>query len=108
MSGQPNIVFDAPIFFAFVYGVAIVQYTCIGRFMLGFIVPANSPNYIWRWFVLLTDWAIRLCRYWTPTYVRGIWMPLVAFFWLTLFRLIGAIVLQNMGLAPSITPAAGG
>jgi hypothetical protein len=35
-------------------------------------------------------------------------MPLVAFFWLTLFRLIGAILLQNMGLAPSITPAAGG
>ncbi|MCA3246359.1 MAG: hypothetical protein ACKOEE_13715 [Tagaea sp.] len=108
MSGTPNIVFDHPVFFAFVYGVAIVQYTCIGRFMLGFIVPATSPNYIWRWFVLLTDWAIRLCRYWTPTYVRGMWMPLVAFFWLTLFRLIGAIALQNMGFAPTLSGAGGG
>jgi hypothetical protein len=110
MSGSNSFVFAYPIFFAFVYGVAIVQWTCVGRFMLGAILPHNSPNYIWRWFRLLTDWVMYAMRFVTPLYVRPVWVPLIAFFWLGLLRLVGSMVLFKMGLAPMLsgTGAEGG
>ncbi len=108
MTGTPNFVFDYPVFFLFVYGIAVVQWTCIGRFLLGAILPMDSPNYIWRWFRLLTDWVVAAMRYVTPIYVRPLWIPLIAFFWLGLVRLVGSFVLFKLGLAPTLSTAGGG
>jgi hypothetical protein len=107
MTGAPNFVFDYPVFFLFVYGIAVVQWTCIGRFLLGAILPMESPNYIWRWFRLLTDWVVAAMRFITPIYVRPLWIPLIAFFWLGLLRLVGSFVLFKLGLAPTLSGGGG-
>ena len=31
------------------------MYTMLGRFLLGLMVDADSPNYIWRFFCRITD-----------------------------------------------------
>ena len=38
--------------------LAALMYTLLGRVVLGFFVDADSPNYIWRWFRRVTDWAL--------------------------------------------------
>ena len=58
-------------FWIWAYGLAVVAWTCLGRFMLGFMVPPNSGNYIWRAFRFLTDWAIALIRLITPALHRA-------------------------------------
>jgi hypothetical protein len=107
MSGSPNFLLDFPVFWLFVYGVAVVQWTCIGRFMLGGVLPMDSRNYIWRWFRLLTDWVMYAMTFVTPIYVRPIWLPLIAFFWLGFIRLVGSMVLFKLGLAPTISGGGG-
>ena len=72
----------APFWIA-IYVLGIVTWSCVGRFLLAWFVPAIHPaNYIWRGFVFATDWAIGLCAFVTPRYVRRGFMPLVTFFWL--------------------------
>jgi uncharacterized protein YggT (Ycf19 family) len=35
--------------------LAALMYTLVGRALLGLFVPPESPNYIWRFFVRVTD-----------------------------------------------------
>jgi hypothetical protein len=37
------------------YAFAVLFWTLIGRFMFGFFLPPDSPNYIYRWFCRLTE-----------------------------------------------------
>jgi hypothetical protein len=37
------------------YAFAVLFWTLIGRFMFGFFLPPDSPNYIYRWFRRLTE-----------------------------------------------------
>ena len=46
--------------------LAAVMYTVIGRLVLGFFVPENWDNFIWRGFRFVTDPAVRAVRYVTP------------------------------------------
>jgi hypothetical protein len=86
------------------YGLAAVIWSCVGRFLLSWFVPALQPgNYIWRGFVLVTEWAVRGFAAITPSYVAPILLPLVAAFWLYWGArpLLFAAFIQ-LGLAPRL------
>jgi hypothetical protein len=104
---QPFIVDHLP-FWLVTYALALTGWACLARFMMQAIVPLDSPNYIWRGFRLLSDWAVWLARRMVPSYITGLFLPLVAAFWLFALRWIFGIVMIAAGLAPSITPPGGG
>jgi uncharacterized protein YggT (Ycf19 family) len=82
------------------YVLAALFYTLVGRFLLSLIVPADTKNYIQRWFVRLTEPVVRVVGWITPALVPAILLPLVAAVWLTLLRLALWI-----WLGPSLGPA---
>jgi hypothetical protein len=92
-------------FWAVTYILALTAWGCIGRFMMQAIVPPDSPNYIWRGFVLLTGWAVWVARRMVPSFVTAPFLPLVAAFWLFAVRTIFGLAMLGAGMAPSITPA---
>jgi hypothetical protein len=86
------------------YGLAVVAWSCVGRFLLAFFVPSLQPtNYIWRAFVALTEWAVQLARLVTPSYVRPIFLVLIAAFWVFHLRFAAFFAMAAAGLTPSIT-----
>ena len=68
------------------YLLAVVMYTLIGRFVLAFVFAPDSPNYIWRGFRRITDWAVAAFGFVTPRYVRALFLPLIGAFWLFILR----------------------
>lgn len=83
------------------YLMAALAYTMVARFGLGLFVPETWPNYIWRFFLRVTDpvlWAVRLV---TPRFVQRLYLPLLGAFWLSLARLGYWLALQGAGLAPA-------
>jgi YggT family protein len=83
------------------YLAALVMYTLIGRFFLTFLFSADAPNYIWRGFRFITDWAVAAVRFLTPQYVMPLFLPLIGAFWLFLLRHIYYVILANAGAAPT-------
>jgi uncharacterized protein YggT (Ycf19 family) len=88
------------------YGLAMVAWTCIGRFMLSVFVAEGSRNYIWRAFVAISAPAMACARAISPRAVGLPLLPLVAAFWLFLLRVIIFIVLFHAGMVPRISGAA--
>lgn len=86
------------------YGLALVVWCCVGRFLLFMFVAGRHPeNYIWRSFVALTSWWIRPVQYVTPRLISPFYMPLVAAFWLYALRIVLFLMLRHWGLAPTLT-----
>jgi uncharacterized protein YggT (Ycf19 family) len=85
------------------YLLALVGYTLLGRFVLGWFVPAGWHNPIWRAFVTLTRPAIALVRPITPFFVHAALLPVVAVFWVFAARLALWVGLAASGLAPAAT-----
>ena len=82
------------------YVLAAAMYTLLGRLVLGFLVPADWDNYIFRAFERFTDPIVHQVRVVTPS-VLG--LPLVILFavlWIMLIRLAFLVTLMNAGLAP--------
>ncbi|MBI3452062.1 MAG: YggT family protein [Rhodospirillales bacterium] len=101
MQGQ-NIWWDYWYFHLTNYALAALLYTLLGRFLLGVLLPPDSPNYIYRWFCRLTDFVVRWTSFITPAYVATRYVPLAAAFWLAAVRLALYIVLYQFGLLPKI------
>ncbi|MGE0501721.1 MAG: hypothetical protein AB7I79_12290 [Rhizobiaceae bacterium] len=80
--------------------LAAVMYTMIGRLLLGFFVPEDWDNYIWRGFRLVTDPAVRVVRTITPS---ALGQPIVLVFgtiWLMVVRVAYFVLLVSIGLSP--------
>ena len=75
--------------------------------MMQFVVPPESTNYIWRAFRTLSAWPVAAAKLLVPSYVHGLFLPLVAAFWIFILRLAFGITMLAAGLAPRITPAGG-
>ena len=91
-------------FWVVTYLLALTGWACLGRFMMQlFMTPANS-NYIWRGFLLLTNWAVWIATRLVPSYVTPPFLPLVAAFWLFAVRMIFGLVMVSLGYAPRISP----
>jgi hypothetical protein len=89
------------------YGLAVVMWSCIGRFML-FFVPALQPNnYIFRAFYNLTEWAVRCVRVITPAAVSPFWLVPITAFWLFHLRVVAFFVMAHLGMTPQLSPAGG-
>lgn len=84
------------------YLLSLVIYTLFGRFLLGLFLPPDSPNYIWRFFVRLSDPALRVINWLIPLYVAPPLRPLVAAFHLYLLRVGFWLALAMQGLAPKL------
>ena len=46
--------------------LAALMYTLLGRVLLGLMVDADSPNYIWRFFCRITDPVVAVVATVTP------------------------------------------
>ncbi len=101
---QPDFILGYLPFWIVTYAAALTGWACMGRFLMQAFFPVESPNYIWRGFLLLTNWAIAVARRLTPSYVTAFYLPLVAAYWLFLFRMIFGLVMLSAGLAPRISP----
>lgn len=84
------------------YALSLLAWTCLGRFVLSFILPPDSGNYIWRFFVLVTAWPVRAAAWLTPRVVPFILLPLLATLWLFLARFAFFTVMFAAGLAPTL------
>lgn len=87
------------------YLLAALLYTLLGRFVLGFMVPPDSSNYIWRFFRKLTDPVVAATGFITPRFIGPFLLPLVGMFWLTVLRVGLLIALFAIGLAPQASGA---
>jgi hypothetical protein len=81
--------------------LAAAMYTLLGRLFLGFFVPENWDNFIWRGFRLLTDPVVRVVRFITPEVLAHPVVLVFAALWLMALRLAYFVFLFNAGLAPT-------
>lgn len=80
------------------YLLAVVMYTLVGRFVLSFVFAPDSPNYIWRGFRRLTDWAVATFGFVTPRYIHSLFLPVIGTFWLFILRHVFFMVMARAGL----------
>ena len=85
------------------YLLAVLGYTLLARFALGFFVAPDWNNYIWRFFRRVTDPCLKATAYITPAQVGATaFLPVVAAFWTFLLRYVWFFLLSSAGLAPEL------
>jgi len=88
------------------YGLAAAIWSCLGRFLLAWFVPGVQPtNYVYRAFVLLTEWAVRAVSWITPRYVRAEFLPPIAALWLVYLRIAVFVLMSGWGMVPRLAGA---
>ncbi len=95
-------------FWVMSYTLAVVGWTCVGRFLLGLFLPPDSPNYIWRAFRALTDWAVRAVSVVTPQAVPVPLLVPITALWVFVLRGVLSLAMLAAGMVPSLGPAPGG
>ncbi|WP_436642537.1 YggT family protein [Microbaculum sp. FT89] len=70
------------------YVLAALMYTLLGRFILSFMFPPDSRNYIFRAFVRLTDPVLALVRPITPAAVPHLVLLVFAAIWILVARIV--------------------
>ena len=70
------------------YVLAALMYTLLGRFILSFMFPPDSKNYIFRAFVRLTDPVLALVRPITPAAVPHLVLLVFAAIWILVARIV--------------------
>lgn len=70
------------------YVLAALMYTLLGRFILSFMFPPDSKNYIYRAFVRLTDPVLALVRPITPAAVPHLVLLVFAAIWILVARIV--------------------
>jgi YggT family protein len=86
--------------------LAAVMYTMLGRVLLGLMVDADSPNYIWRFFCRITDPVVALIAVVTPKAAPPVLLWLFGFVWLFWLRVVLHYALLVLNLAPKLGGAA--
>jgi len=107
VTGQSDIWWSYLYFHLPNYAFSVLFYTLFGRFLLGFVVPPGTSNYIYRWFCRLTDWLIRPVDRITPRMIPRPFLPPVAAFWVIVARVLFFMLMFQAGLTPRLTPAGG-
>jgi hypothetical protein len=83
--------------------LAALMYTLLGRAVLGLIVDPDSKNYIWRFFVRLTDPVVAAVAVVTPRAAVPVVVWLFCFVWMFWLR----VVLLNVFLVFGATTPIG-
>jgi hypothetical protein len=84
------------------FGLAVLMYTLAGRVLLGLLVQPDSPNYIWRFFVRVTDPVIAVVALVTPKAAMPVVTWLFGVVWLFWLRVGLLYVFLLLGAAPQI------
>jgi hypothetical protein len=100
---QPDFFLSHLPFWVVNYGLALLAWTCIGRFMLSAFVAEESRNYIWRSFVAITWLPMRLLRPIVPLQIGPRLLPLAVAFWLFMLRIVAFLAMFHAGLAPRVS-----
>lgn len=105
---QPDFLLGHLPFWIVTYALSAVAWSCVGRWLLGLFVPPESPNYIWRAFRALTDWAVAAVSVITPRAVPAPLLVPITALWVFLLRGVLSVAMFAAGMVPTIAPAAGG
>lgn len=86
--------------------LAALMYTLIGRFVLGFIFDEKSDNFIWRFFILITEPVAKVVGFFTPQAVPPTIVLLLAVVWVFALRcmLLVGLMLAGVGPTPGVSP----
>ncbi|TCT09347.1 YGGT family protein [Tepidamorphus gemmatus] len=79
------------------YVLAALMYTLLARFVLSFLFAPDSPNYIFRAFVRLTDPVLAVVRVITPAAVPPLILLIFAAIWMLFLRIV--LVVAVVGAA---------
>ena len=85
------------------YLLAALMYSLLARFVLSFFLPADSANYIFRFFVRITNPAVALFGFLTPRAVPALVLMLFSVVWLLMIRFVFFLVMAGAGLAPTVS-----
>jgi len=84
------------------YVLAALMYSLLARFVLGFFLAPESGNYIFRFFVRITDPVLRAVRFMTPLAISGQVLLLFGVVWLLMVRFGFFLAMAQAGLAPAV------
>lgn len=99
---SPDFFWDFLPFWIMNYGLGLIGWTLVGRFLLGFLVPASSPNYIWRFFRRLTEWPLAVVRFVTPRLVPAHLTVALGAYWCFALRFVLFSVMAAHGMVPGL------
>jgi len=85
------------------YVLAALMYSLLARFVLSFFMAPDSTNYIFRFFVLITDPVLRIVAWVTPRAVPPLLLLLFSAIWMIMLRFTFFIAMANAGLAPTVS-----
>lgn len=85
------------------YILAALMYSLIARFILALFMRPDSPNYIYRFFVRITDPLLRLFGFFTPRAVPPRLLVLLSAVWLLMIRFALFVAMAQAGLAPTVS-----
>ena len=80
--------------------LAALMYTLMGRAILGLMIDADSPNYIWRFFCRITDPIVAVVAAVTPRAAAPVVVWLFGVVWLFWLRFLLRVVYAASGLLP--------
>lgn len=86
------------------YGLALVMWLCVGRFLLSFFIARQPNNYIWRSFRFFTEWAVLGVSFVTPRFIHPVLLPPIAALWIFYIRLLAFAAFHQAGLTPPVGP----
>jgi uncharacterized protein YggT (Ycf19 family) len=84
------------------YALAALMYSLLARFVLSFFMAPDSTNYIYRFFVRVTDPALRVVQFITPRAVPQLLLVLLSAVWILMVRfalLLGAAQIDGAASA---------
>ena len=99
MAGGPPAVW---LFLLLNYLLSALMYSLVARFILAAFLEPESRNYIFRFFIKLTDPVVRAIAVLTP---KAIPLPVVVLFsavWMLILRFILFLTLAGAGLLPAM------
>lgn len=105
---QPDFLLGHLPFWIVTYALSVVAWSCVGRWLLSIFVPPESPNYIWRAFRALTDWAVTAVAVITPRAVPAPLLVPITALWVFLVRGVVSVAMFTAGMVPTVAPVAAG
>ena len=83
------------------YGLAVVMYTLVGQTVLSLFIGAHSEFFMLRMFRQITGPFVTMFSIITPRFMHPVFVPLYVAFWVMVLRVVFALVMLNLGLAPT-------
>ena len=84
------------------YVLAALMYSLLARFLLSLFLAPDSPNYIFRFLVRITNPVLAVFGFLTPRAVPPAVLVLFSVVWLLMLRFVFFVAMASAGLAPTV------